>query len=399
MNDTHHANDRLDILGPGSHRDPYPYFARLRDSQPVHWLEGEKLWLVTRHADVVDVLRRVEDFSAVANERQEPEAGERRGTPNIITLDRPDHDRLRQVLQKRFTNRGLARYQTRIEALATELASHLGTQDEFDLVSDFTVPLPVTTIAEALGIELERYDDFKRWSDALVRIITVRRESPEWYEARDSLHELIQYFRMIADSRRETPTDDLVGALVEAESEPGRISEREIISYCLLLLAAGNETTTNLIGGMVVELFKNPEQFQLLLDEPERLPAAIEEGLRHCSPVQVLFRRTLHETKIGDVVVPANQDIGVSYAAANRDESVFVDPDRFDITRDTTNHVAFGYGLHHCLGAHLARREATAAFERLLPLLPKMQRSYDEVTWVDSWVVRGPKSLPMHWAA
>ncbi|MEM7254475.1 MAG: cytochrome P450 [Pseudomonadota bacterium] len=393
------THSRFDILGPGSHVDPYPYYRQLRDEQPVCWLENEKLWLVTRHADVVDVLRRIEDFSAIANERQEPEAGERRGTPNIITLDRPDHDRLRQILQKRFTNRGLNRYQERIDLLVDELIGHLRGQSDFDLVKDFTVPLPVTTIAEALGIEMDRYDDFKRWSDALVRIITVPRSTPEWEHARSEIHELIQYFRNVSDQRRETPTDDIVGVLVKAEEEPGRISAREIISYCVLLLAAGNETTTNLMGGMVIELLKNPDQLHLLLDEPERLPQAIEEGLRHCSPVQILFRRTKHETTIGGVTVPANQDVGVSYAAANRDPSVFAEPDRFDITRDTTSHVAFGYGLHHCLGAHLARKEAMAALASLLPLLPSMTQQFNDVAWVDSWIVRGPKALPMRWAA
>lgn len=392
------TSNPLDILGPGSHSNPYPYYAALRDSSPAHWLEGERLWLITRHEDVIDVLRRTDDFSAVANERQEPSAG-RRGTANIITLDRPDHDRLRQILQKRFTNRGLARYQARIDDIVVELMRGIDTSDDVDLVRDLTVPLPVTTIAEALGIELERFDDFKRWSDALVRVLTFSQQTPEWMSARDELHELIQFFGETAQSRRETPTDDLVGELVAAESEPGRISPREIISYCLLLLAAGNETTTNLIGGMVIELMENPDQLHALVEAPERIPEAIEEGLRYCSPVQVLFRRALHDTTIGGVHIPANQDVGVSYAAANRDPAVFKEPDRFDITRDTSAHVAFGYGLHHCLGAHLARREATAALTALLPKLAKMTPTYSTVEWVDSWIVRGPKRLPMTWAA
>lgn len=392
------SSGRFDILGPGSHRNPYPFYAALRETQPVHWLDNERLWLVTRHEDVVDVLRRIEDFSAVANERQEP-AAERRGTPNIITLDRPEHDRLRQILQKRFTNRGLARYQERIEDIVIKLIRGVRESQNFELVQDLTVPLPVTTIAEALGIELERLGDFKRWSDALIRVLTLTRDSDEWNHARLELHELIQFFSDTANKRRDTPTDDLVGVLVEAEKEPGRITARELLAYCLLLLAAGNETTTNLLGGMVIELMDNPDQLDRLVREPKLIPQAIEEGLRYCSPVQVLFRRTLHDTEIGGVCIPANQDVGISYAAANRDPRVFPEPERFDIERDTSGHVAFGYGLHHCLGAHLARREATSTLEALIPLLPDMKPSYTEIDWVDSWIVRGPKALPMEWTA
>jgi len=391
------THERLDFLGPGSHQNPYPFYAQLRHSGGPRWVASEKLWLVTRHADVVDVLRRTDDFSAIANERQEPQA-QRRGTPNIITLDRPDHDRLRQILQKRFTNRGLTRYQGRIDDVVGELVRGIRAGESFDLVRDLTVPLPVTMIAEALGIELERLEDFKRWSDALVQILAVPHDSPQWASAREELHELIAYFSRIADKRRTEPSDDIVGLLVAAESEPGRISPREILSYCLLLLAAGNETTTNLMGGMVVELMNTPEQLDKLVHNPELLPQAVEEGLRYCSPVQVLFRRAIHDTEVGGVVIPANQDVGVSYAAANRDPDIFPDPDRFDIDRDTSSHVAFGYGLHHCLGAHLARREANAAMAAIVPLLPVMRRQYEDVEWVDSWIVRGPKALPMSWA-
>jgi len=389
---------RFDFLGPGSHQNPYPFYAALREHEPVSWIERERLWIVTRHQDVVDVLRRIDDFSAVANERQEPQS-ERRGTPNIITMDRPDHDRLRQILQRRFTNRGLSRYQARIDEIVAELMTGVRASGRFDLVRDVSVPLPVTMIAEALGIELERLDDFKRWSDALVKVITLSHESEEAAAARVDLRELIDYFSATADRRRECASDDLVGMLVEAEQEPYRISPREIVSYCLLLLAAGNETTTNLIGGMIIELLEQPSQLNRLVASPEIIPQAIEEGLRYCSPVQVLFRRAKHDTEIRGVSIKAGQDIAVSYAAANRDPRVFEDPDTFDIDRDTSQHVAFGYGLHHCLGAHLARREATAALTRLIPLLPDMRKEYEAIEWVDSWVVRGPKSLPMAWAA
>jgi cytochrome P450 len=384
----------LDVFGVGSHADPYPHYAALRTQAPAVWNEQLQLWLVTRHADVVDVLRRIGDFSAIANERQSPAVSKRRGTPNIITLDRPDHQRLRQILQKRFTNRELVRYDHCIADVTARLLRNIADSDDVDLVRDLSVPLPVTVIASAMGIELDRLHDFKRWSDALVRILTIPDTTPEWQLARTELLELIVFFREQSEQRRANPNDDIIGLLTAAEQQPGRISANEIVSYCLLLLAAGNETTTNLIGGMVIALLEHPDELNYLTRNPDKIPQAVEEGLRYCAPVQVLFRRAKTATTIGDVAIGPNEDVGVCYASANRDERVFDAPGKFSIRRDPSNHMGFGYGLHHCLGAHLARREASAAIGALLPLLPKLRPAFVNPVWVDSWVVRGPQSLP-----
>jgi len=396
-----------DILAPEVRANPYPFYSRLRREAPVAQVEPFGLWIVTRFADVVDVLARVDEFSSRGNLREEPalldtddpaEEVFRPGS-NIITSDNPTHDRLRAIMQKRFTPQRLAKLQPRVEALTRELLGAMLAAERFDMVRDFTVPLPVIVIAELLGIEIERRDDFKRWSDAVVQV--VNGISPELREkGRGGVKELATYLWMMTERRQTQPgDDDLIDTLVRAEREPGRISAREVLSYCVLLLAAGNETTTNLIGGMVHALLKNPAQLELLQRNPDLVPKAVEEGLRYCSPVQGLFRRTLREARVGGVTLPVGAEVMVCYASANHDEARFPDPERFDITRETAGHVAFGRGLHFCLGANLARREARVAIRKLLPILSKLERLDEREEWVDSWFLRGPKKLEFRRAA
>jgi cytochrome P450 len=356
------------------------------------------MWAVTRFADVVEVLRRVDDFSSEpADDDREKLFENAFGGANIIGSDNPRHDRLRSIMQKRFTPRRLGHLQGRVEELSRELLASLASDGEFDLVPTYTVPLPVVVIAELLGVEANRVDDFKRWSNALVAIVNSA-EGEERQSALAEVGELAKYLSAAAERRRQDPAEDLIGALVAAEKEPGRISAGEVLSYCILLLAAGNETTTNLIGGMISALIDNPDQLALLRDDPSLIPDAVEDGLRYCSPVQGLFRRVLQDTQLNGVTIPAGSRVWVCYASANRDPERFQDPDRFDIKRDCRGHVAFGWGLHFCLGSNLARREARVAISALLPLLCESNFS-QTVEWLPSWVIRGPKALVLRKAA
>ncbi|MCB1744289.1 MAG: cytochrome P450, partial [Gammaproteobacteria bacterium] len=253
-------------------------------------------------------------------------------------------------------------------------------------------------IAELLGVPATQREDFKRWSDCLVRVLN-ERQGPAWERARTGVFELVAYFRECLDARRPHASDegdggDLIDVLLAAERR-GELQAREMVPYCTLLLGAGNETTTNLIGGMTIALLDNPDQLALLQERPELLPQAVEEALRFCSPVQALYRRATRDLEIQDVHIAAGQDLALCYGSANRDPRKFEEPDRFDILRDTAGHLGFGYGIHHCLGAHLARREARAVFKQLLPLLPKLTRVDEQVHWAPSWVVRGPDRLPL----
>jgi len=383
---------RANLMDPKILVDPYPFYAELRKEAPAVQVDPEGMWAVTRFEDVIEVLKRVDDFSSKAPDGAREKLFENAfGGPNIIGSDNPRHDRLRSIMQKRFTPRRLVHLQSRVEDLSRELIANVAGDSEFDLVPSFTVPLPVIVIAELLGVESNRVDDFKRWSNALVAIVNAA-EGEERLTALAEVGELAKYLAATADKRRQEPAEDLIGALVAAEKEPGRISAGEVLSYCILLLAAGNETTTNLIGGMISALIRNPDQLALLRDDPSLIPNAVEEGLRFCSPVQGLFRQVSKDTDLNGVTIPAGSRVWVCYASANRDAERFDDPDRFDIKRDCRGHVAFGWGLHFCLGANLARREARVAMAELIPLLSDLEFCKD-VEWLPSWVIRGPKEL------
>jgi len=388
----------VDLSSPEVVSDPYPIYAELRREGPAVRVDPEGMWAVTRFSDVVQVLRRVDAFSSAPGEGDREQLFEKAfGGPNIIGADNPTHDRLRYIMQGRFTPKHLARLQGRVETLSRDLLAQIAGSREFDLVSSYTVPLPVIVIAELLGVEADRVDDFKRWSNALVKIVNAAR-GEERAGAIAEVGELATYLAGMAERRRREPADDLIGALVAAENEPGRISPGEVLSYCILLLAAGNETTTNLIGGMVSALIQNPDQLALLRRDPGLIKNAVEEGLRYCSPVQGLFRRVHEDTELSGVTIPAGSRVWVCYASANRDPDRFENPDDFDITRDCRGHVAFGWGLHFCLGANLARREARVAIEHLLPVLDEVGLR-DRVEWLPSWVIRGPQALPFERAA
>ncbi len=386
--------ENLTFHSPAVRQDPYAFYTWLREHSPVHWCAQTNAYLISRHADVLRVVRHPEDFSSVAMRRQEtgPDQGER-GTRNIITVDPPEHTRLRNILQREFLNRPLESLQPRIDTLAAGFLRRTDEQRIFDLVDTFTIPFPVTVIAEIMGIEPERRADFKHWSNCLVGVLS-EREGPLWKKYRAGVFELVNFFSETFSQRRATGReyDDLLGLLLKAEDED-RIDIKEMVSYCTLLLTAGNETTTDLIGGMVPQLLTNPEQLQLLQDDPSLIPRAIEEGLRHCSPVQGIYRRAVRDIEISGTVIRAGRDVAPLFGAANRDPRKFPAPDAFDITRETSGHVGFGYGIHFCLGAHLARREARAALTELLPRLAHMRVAEPDIPWKPGWLIRGPKRL------
>jgi len=385
-------NSPLDLLSPSFLADPYRAYAGLRAESEAAAVNPGGMWAVTAFDRVVEVLKRPEEFSSEPSEHDRERLFERAfGGANMIASDNPTHDRLRGILHKRFTPARMRALAGRIDALCCELLGDVADEPEFDLVSGFTVPLPVIIISELLGVERSRIGDFKRWSNGLVAIINgASGEARE--QALAEVFELAGYLSGAADRRRTEPTDDLIGLLVSAERDPGRLSPGEVLSYCILLLAAGNETTTNLLGGLTAALAANPDQLERLERDPALIERTVEEGLRYCSPVQGLFRRVHADTRLGDTTIPAGSRVWVSYGAANHDPDRFAEPDRFDIGRDCRGHVGFGWGLHFCLGSHLARTEAQVALTHLVPLLRHVEVE-TPVTWLPSWVVRGPQAL------
>ncbi len=387
-----------DFLAPEVRRDPYPYFSYLRAETPVLWTPKLNAFVVTRYDDVATILRDPETFSSIAMRRQAPgkDPNDRDGH-NVITSDPPEHGRLRGILQEEFRMRPLRELESRIRELVIELGTALEAKAAFDLVRDFTIPLPVTVIAELLDIDKSRHGDFKHWSDCLIKILNDR-SGPEWDRARAGVRELIAYFSEVFEQRSAEFANrhDILSVLLRAEAE-SHIDRREMIAYSILLLTGGNETTTNLIGGMVVALHDQPDQLAALRDNPSRIPNAIEEGLRYCSPVQGVYRRAMRDVEIAGQPIVAQSDIVVMLASANHDETKFAEPERFDVLRRTGGQVGFGMGIHHCLGAHLGRLEARVALEWLVSRIDRFERAFDEVTWNNNWFVRGPETLPFIW--
>ena len=395
---SHYHPAKTDFLAPEVRRDPYPYLAYLRQQAPVHWMPAMNAYLVTRYDDVAAILRDPQTFSSIAMRRQTPgrDPHDRSGN-SVITADPPEHTRLRKILQDEFRMRPLRELEPRIYNLVAELGAKLAARDDFDLVNEFTVALPVTVIAELLDIEPARRADFKHWSDCLIKLLNDR-EGPAWQSAREGVFDLIKFFDSVFDERSHdfSGRADILSVLLRAETAE-RINRREMIAYAILLLTGGNETTTNLIGGMVLALLDNPEQLALLREDPARIPNAIEEGLRYCSPVQGVYRRAMREVEVAGQTIAAHSDIVTVLASANHDESKFSAPERFDVLRHTGGQVGFGLGHHHCLGAHLGRLEARVAFEWLVPQLEHLARGFEQVSWNDNWFVRGPASLPFTW--
>jgi cytochrome P450 len=415
----------FDPLAPRD--DPYPIYRLLRDEAPVHHSPERGVWSVTRCDDVMHVLQDPELFSSRAmftmllaggSEKLPPlslaflrflwkmvwqvrlNPLEFRTARNLIAEDGERHASLRAIVNRGFTPRRIAAWEGRIRELVEECSAPLRQGRDFDVIRDFAVPVPVTIIAEMLGVPGERLSDFKRWSDLVVEVATgPARERPFERKYADSLLELLRYTRELARERRQRPRDDLISAIVAEQEGEAALTDREVVQFVLLLLVAGNETTTNLIGNTVNALLDHPDQAEKVAADPALVPALVEEGLRYDTPVQVVFRTTTREAEIRGTRIPAGQFVAVFLGSANRDERRFPDPDRFDVTRRPQGFPGFGFGKHFCLGASLARLEARLALAALVPELPKRVRVDARIARVDSFLVRGPKRLALRRAA
>jgi cytochrome P450 len=319
---------------------------------------------------------------------------------SMLGQDPPEHTRLRGLVNQAFTPRIIRRLDARMQEIAAELLDHALERREVDLVEALTYPLPVTVIAEIIGIPPADREQFKGWSDVAVANLGNALFVPPTPERLAQLgrlfSEMSAYFSALAEERRRAPREDLLTGLVQAELEGSRLTYEEMIQMLVLLLVAGNETTTNLIGNAVLELLEHPDACARLRTDPALLPSAIEEVLRHSSPVQMDPRRATRAVELHGHTVEKDQLAICWIGSANRDEAVFPDPDRFDITRADNHHLAFGFGPHYCLGANLARREAQIAIGTLLARTRSFARSDDAPLPIHpSIVFRGVTRLPL----
>ncbi len=373
-------------LSPALRADPYSVYEELRLKDPVHRMRLQDAWVLTDYADVDMVLR---------DNRRFGNAGREFGyipQVSMLDLDPPEHTRIRGLVSHGFTPRSVAALEPRIRETVEGLLGNVEGKERFDLIADLAFPLPVIVIAEMLGVPAEDREQFNEWSNIVSLIVDPLLDERQIGQVRHAVDEVFSYFDAVAEERRRHPRDDLVSALVTAEVEGQRLERDDLLVNLLLVLVAGNETTRNLIGNGTLALLRNPDQLQRLLDDPGLLNGAIDELLRFDSPVQLDSRIAREPVELrGKRIVPGQRVICI-LGAANRDPRAFPDADRLDVGRAAANHVAFGRGIHYCLGAPLARLEARVAFETLLPRLGSL-RLAEEPRYRDQVTLRGLESL------
>lgn len=400
---------KYNIWSQATRNNPHPLYREMRENDPTFNVVdgmGQTVWFFTRYEDTVSILR---DKRSIKNPRNSlpPDVLKQRFNIDIdeaidmespweainqhmLNQDPPDHTRLRSLVHKAFTPKRVRDLQPRIEQIATDLLDAMESKSDGDLVADFALPLPITVIAEMLGIPVADRDKFRMWTNIIL--------SGDM-SSRAAIMDFIQYMNNMIDIRRKEDTGDILSALVRVEDEGKQLEHMELLSMIFLLLVAGHETTVNLIANGILDLLQHPDQFQMLKAQPDMMNQAVEEMLRYNGPVDATLNRWAGEDmewhdgriiKAGDVLIPL-------LLAANRDPDAFENPDTFDITRDPNPHVAFGNGIHFCLGAPLARMEGTIAISQLLGRFPNLSLNIDptQVQRGLSIILHNINALPM----
>lgn len=390
-------------LAPEFQANPYPVYDLLRSNMPLfHWQDWG-MWFLTRYEDCAAILRDPRVGHEILNFMTRDELGW--GDPVasqqplnavmagwMLMRDPPTHTRLRGLVHKAFTPRVIERLRDRIQAITDELIDGALAKGGMDVIADFAFPLPITVIAELLGVPTSDMDDIRRWSRALAFTLELTTDPSVYDEGSVNAAEFAGYLRDMANQRRRAPQDDLLSGLLAAEAEGDKLTEDELIATCVLLLLAGHETTVNLIGNGLYALLTHPDQWALLKANPTLTRSAVEECLRFDSPVQMTSRTVLHDVEFNGVTFQRGQQVATMFGAANHDPEKFANPSTFDITRDPNPHMAFGNGIHFCLGAPLARLEGQIAFETLARRLPDLKLAGDPERR-STYILRGFSAL------
>lgn len=392
-----------DFTSPDFKKDPFPLLKDLRETAPLYRFEmpnGLHAWIVTRYEDVLALMkdqRIVKDIRHVLPKENVMPHSDALSMfrSSMLSSDPPDHTRLRRLVSKVFTPRMIEQLRPRIQHITDELLDQVQAQGQMDLISDFAFPLPITVICEMLGIPVEDRLKFREWSKAFLdRSGLFQAETAQLPD----LLEFAQYLLALIAEKRERPDDRLVSQLVRVEEAGDTLSEQELLSMIFLLLVAGHETTVNLIGNGVLELLRYPDQWRLLQADPSLVGSAIEELLRYTSPVMVGTGRWASENiELHGRIIAKGEMVWISLMAANTDPERFSAPEELDITREENEHLAFGKGIHYCLGAPLARLEGQIALDTLVRRLPDLhlKRQPEELRWRPGLLMHGLQELPV----
>ncbi len=389
----------FDPLSEEFRQDPYALYRTYREEEPVHLGRPRQpgqdaCWYVFRHADVTKLLKDVRLGRGDLDKNREAAEPELRHFKSLLHMDPPDHTRLRRLVSKAFTASAVDAVLPRVRALADEFLDELGGRRELDLIADFAFPLPVTVIGELLGVPVEERAQLREWSRAVAAGIDATSTAETFVAARQASVAMGEYVAAALDDHRRHPREDLLSALIAARDEGDRLSEDELIALTILLIAAGHETTVNLIGNGMLALLSHPEQLAYARAAGVSRDG-VDELLRFDSPVQMASRVAMDEVSAGSHTLPRGATVVSVLGSANRDPEVFADPDRLDLSRAARAHVSFGGGIHSCLGALLARAEGRIAIEALLSRYPRMELAVESPAWRSGSAFRGLESLPV----
>jgi cytochrome P450 len=386
-------------------RDPYPFLRELREQDPVHRSYPAGGWIVSRYDQIESILKDPRFSSDERNHfrfKSQHALRVRAGIvppkdneePVLLGLDPPAHTRLRTLVNKAFAPREVERLRPRAEKIVDEILWKLQEESSAEVIHELATPLPVRLIAEALGIPAADYKLFKHWSDEIVLQLgdpTLENQR----RAQQATAKLNEYLTPVVQQRRQEGHEDLISGLVHAQENGSQLEDDELLRMVGLLLVAGNETTTHLIGNGLLALLQHPAELDRLRDEPERIETAVEECLRYNSPVHITRRIALEAVEFGGRRFRPGQLILLVLGGANRDPAAFPDPDRFDIARSPNRHLSFGLGVHFCLGSQLARMEAQIALSALLARFPDLSLACAEPVWRPNPILRGLTALPV----
>jgi len=393
------------LMDPEVLANPYPLFHRLRNEDPVHWDVFLHAWVVTRYADVLEVLHNFsadrtptpEQLDAMGLSQLSPIA--RVMVKQMLFMDAPAHTRLRGLASRAFTPARVETLRVHIREIVNGLLDKVADNGCMDVITDLAEPLPAIVTAEMLGVPVSDCVKLKAWSADFAEMLGNFQHNPDHTQrVLQTLEEMTDYFRQAISALRLHPKEGLIHAFLTAEIDGDRLTEEEVIANTIVTMVGGQETTTNLIGNGLLTLLRNPKEMARLRDDLSLIPSAVEEMLRYESPSQHTARIAPRDWELGGKTIRKRDAVIAVMAAANRDPERFADPDRFDITRSENRHLAFGYAAHFCFGAPLARLEGQIAFDALLSRLPEIALEPRPLTWRTNLGLRGLRSLPVRFA-